>query len=277
VLSFVFFFFGPPGLLPVWSFAFGWMNIIGVVIQIMFPNAPPWYQNLYGLNPAHYGMNGSAGGLARIDVLLGLNLYTGTFGASPQVFGAFPSLHSGSATMEALFMTHLFPQGAPLFFCYVMWIWWSTMYLTHHYFVDLIGGACLSFAVFYGCKVTILPRIQADKISRWAYDYVEFGVASQPSHPVKFRKSIDDEEYNLDYISTAATTPLDSDVEMGFSNEHIKTLSSPSGIATGLIGHRSGTPSPIDGHAYFTVRSASPPIRQPVGVTVSVGGSGIGV
>jgi inositol phosphorylceramide synthase catalytic subunit len=190
VVSILIFVFGPPSSLPVFAFAFGWMNIIGVTIQLCFPTAPPWYQVQYGLDPANYSMGGSAGGLARIDDILGFQLYGGTFGASPLVFGAFPSLHSGCAVMEALFMSYLLPKFTLFFFMYVMWIWWSTMYLTHHYFVDLIGGACLSFVVFYYVKWTCLPRIQYDKFARWSYDYIERG-ASAP--PAKFRKSIDDE------------------------------------------------------------------------------------
>jgi len=217
VVSIIMFLFGPPSMLPVFAFAFGWMNLLGVMIQILFPTAPPWYQISHGLDPANYSMPGSAGGLARIDKLLGLNLYTGTFGASPVVFGAFPSLHSGCATMEALFMAHVFPRLAPLFFGYVMWIWWSTMYLTHHYFIDLIGGACLTYVVFYACKMTCLPRIQTDRFARWSYDFVETGVVTRPT---KVRKSLDDEEYielpqlpRLDTSSAARTylPPMDSD------------------------------------------------------------------
>lgn len=69
------------------------------------------------------------------------------------VFGAFPSLHAGSAVMEALFMSHVFPRLRPLFAVYVLWLWWATMYLSHHYAVDLVGGSlrelllnpCLTF------------------------------------------------------------------------------------------------------------------------------------
>lgn len=202
VLAAVIFVFAPPKTLPVFGFAFGWMNLIGLTIQILFPTAPPWYQNLHGLEPANYSMPGSPGGLARVDKILGLNMYTGSFTASPQVFGAFPSLHSGSAVMEALFLSYLFPRFTPLIFTYVLWIWWCTMYLTHHYFVDLIGGAVLSFAVFYAVKRSSLPRIQFDKLCRWSYDFIETG----DEQPVKFRKSID-LEYELPLYNTTLGEP----------------------------------------------------------------------
>ena len=55
-------------------------------------------------------MAGSAGGLSRIDKIFGGNGYTETFSTAPLVFGAFPSLHSGCATLEALFLSHFFPR-----------------------------------------------------------------------------------------------------------------------------------------------------------------------
>lgn len=141
VCSILIFIFAPPKSLPVFARAFGYMNIAGVLIQVLFPCSPPWYENLHGLAPADYSMPGSPAGLAAIDKLFGIDLYTSTFTASPMVFGAFPSLHSGSATIEALFLSHVFPRLKPLFILYTLWLWWATMYLSHHYAVDLVAGA----------------------------------------------------------------------------------------------------------------------------------------
>lgn len=141
VCSAVMFIWAPPKYLPVFARTFGYMNMIGVIIQLLFPCSPPWYENMYGLAPANYSIPGSPAGLARVDELFGLGFYTTTFTASPLVFGAFPSLHSGNGTLEALFMSNVFPKLTPLFIMYVMWLWWSTMYLSHHYAVDLVGGS----------------------------------------------------------------------------------------------------------------------------------------
>jgi len=144
------------------------MNLVGVAIQLTFPCAPPWYENMYGLAPANYSVPGSPAGLAAIDKLLGIDLYTSTFTASPMVFGAFPSLHSGSATIEALFMSHCFPKLRPLFIVYTLWLWWATMYLSHHYAVDLVGGSLRMFQsyVFPSKSVlTILQLLQAVTLS----------------------------------------------------------------------------------------------------------------
>ena len=67
------FFFAPPKTLPVFARSFGYVNVIGVTIQILFPCSPPWYENMYGLAPANYSIKGSPAGLARIDKLFGLS------------------------------------------------------------------------------------------------------------------------------------------------------------------------------------------------------------
>ena len=177
ICSIAMFIWAAPGTVPVFARSFGFMNLIGVAIQTAFPCSPPWYENLHGLAPAHYGMNGSAAGLSRIDALFGVDIYTTNFFNSPLVFGAFPSLHAGSAVIEALFMSYCFPKLRPVFAVYTMWLWWSTMYLSHHYAVDLVGGSFISAIVFYIARANFLPRQQEDKKTRWDYDYVEIGSA----------------------------------------------------------------------------------------------------
>ena len=141
--------FRPKQVLHLWGRAFGWMNFVGVVAQIIFPCAAPWYEVIFGLTPADYSMKGSPGGLLRIDNLFHSHGYTVTFSNSPVVFGAFPSLHSACATMEALFLAHFFPQVATYVWAYAAVLYWATMYLTHHYLIDVVGGSCLAIAFFY--------------------------------------------------------------------------------------------------------------------------------
>lgn len=215
------FVFAAPGSLQVYASAFGYMNIIGVLTQLCFPCSPPWYENTYGMAPANYSMHGSPAGLARVDALFNWNLYGSTFGASPMVFGAMPSLHAGCATIEALFLGHVFPRAKWAFYTYVLWIWWATLYLQHHYAVDLIAGSMLAGIVFYIAKVNFLPRTQQDKEFRWDYDYVEVG----SNAPENFTYGL----ANLDYDGYA-------------SSEDDWTVGSSSGISSGC---RSPV-SPID-------------------------------
>ncbi|KAK0539941.1 Phosphatidylinositol:ceramide phosphoinositol transferase (IPC synthase) [Tilletia horrida] len=155
------FVFGPPGAVKFFGSAFGFLNLIGVFIQVLLPCAPPWYELREGLTPANYSMKGSPAGLARIDALFHGHGYTLTFSNAPVPFGAFPSLHAGCATMEALFCSYFFPialnmfrgrlrvDSRLLYWAYCFWLYWCTMYLMHHYLIDLVAGACLATLSFY--------------------------------------------------------------------------------------------------------------------------------
>jgi len=55
--------------LHLWERTFGYINLIGVLIQLVLPCSAPWYELIYGSTPANYGMKGSPGGLACIDAL----------------------------------------------------------------------------------------------------------------------------------------------------------------------------------------------------------------
>lgn len=121
-------------------------------------SACPGYEIIHGLTPAKYSMPGSPGGLLRIDRVFHSSGYTNAFGSAPLVFGAFPSLHSGCAILEALFLSHFFPHFKPFYWCYVGVLWWATMYLSHHYLIDLTGGACLTVVVFYA----LMPEAYKD-------------------------------------------------------------------------------------------------------------------
>lgn len=120
-------------------------------IAAIFVSTSIGYETRYGpVHPATYSMPGDPGGLARVDDILGLNMYKTTFTASPLVFGAFPSLHSACAWQIALFLVFTFgPRAIPFVMAYVFWIWWATMYLGHHYVVDLVGGGVYAVVAFW--------------------------------------------------------------------------------------------------------------------------------
>jgi hypothetical protein len=97
-------------------------------------------------------------------------LYGKTFGNSPLVFGAFPSLHSGCATIEMLFMGWLFPKMRIYCVVHVMWMWFATMYLTHHYLIDLVGGSIYATLAFFAFRKH-LPEIRPECLTR--LDYID--------------------------------------------------------------------------------------------------------
>lgn len=221
VVSLILFIFGPPGMTPIFARSYGYMNIVGVSIQFLFPCSPPWYENLYGLAPAHYGMLGSPGGLARIDQLFGIDLYTTGFTTAPVPFGAFPSLHAGSATFEALFLSLVFPRLRPLFIIYTAWLWWATMYLSHHYAVDVIAGAILAALSYYYARAKFVPRVQLDKMFRWDYDYVEIGESATDPYAYGLATFNNDFELDSDDWAASSSSISSSSGSLSPVDEHI--------------------------------------------------------
>lgn len=244
VVALFIFLFAPPSSLRSFGFAFGYMNLSGVLIQLLFPAAPPWYKNLHGLEPANYSMDGSPGGLGRIDTLFGVDMYTSTFENSPLVFGAFPSLHSGCAVMDVLFLTWLFPKYTAVWWSYASLLWWSTMYLTHHYFIDLIMGAVLSFLVFTYVKYSQLPVVDPLKFCRWLYtevSLVDVVQADPISSYVPVHNDLEDAPDSFYNPRSLSTTDFEmstmnrsrellpviedtSDTSLRLSEEHLATL-----------------------------------------------------
>ncbi|KAM0090317.1 Phosphatidylinositol:ceramide phosphoinositol transferase (IPC synthase) [Aspergillus fumigatus] len=229
VCSAIMFIFGPPGTVPLFARTFGYISMAAVTIQLFFPCSPPWYENLYGLAPADYSMPGNPAGLARIDELFGIDLYTSGFRQSPVVFGAFPSLHAADSTLAALFMSQVFPRLKPLFVIYTLWMWWATMYLSHHYAVDLVGGGLLATVAFYFAKTRFMPRVQNDKMFRWDYDYVEYGDSALDYGygPASFEGefNLDSDEWTVGSSSSISSGSL-SPVDDHYSWEG-ETLASP--------------------------------------------------
>jgi membrane-associated phospholipid phosphatase len=166
-------FFAPPGIVGAFAWSFGLQNCLGIITHLLFPTAPPWYGDQYGypLPPGNYSMPGSSAGLVRVDKVLGTHLYENAFKASPLVFGAFPSLHGAFAACCFLFIGRYSLKGRYLLGFYLLWQWWATIYLRHHWRIDLLGG--LAYAAF---AFTIMQGF----ISRKEQDF-EKGISGQPA------------------------------------------------------------------------------------------------
>lgn len=67
-----------------------------------------------------------------------------------------------------LFVAYLFPRLKPVAAIYVMWMWFATMYLTHHYMIDLVGGSIYAILAFVVAQ-NFLPKTNQDYRNRLAY------------------------------------------------------------------------------------------------------------
>lgn len=147
--------FASPGVTSVFAWSFGMQNCLGIITHLLFPTAAPWYGDQWGRDPfvpGNYSMPGSAAGLVRVDKVLGTHIYENAFKASPLVFGAFPSLHSAFACSCFFFIGRYSRRGTYILGFYVLWQWFATMYLRHHWRIDLLGGLIytgIAYSLFY--------------------------------------------------------------------------------------------------------------------------------
>ncbi|KAF3987965.1 hypothetical protein FT663_03506 [Candidozyma haemuli var. vulneris] len=167
--------FHAPGALKCFGFALGAQNIAGVLTHLSFPNAPPWFIHKYG-DDAHadYDTLGYAAGLTRAKFSTGTFMVNNGFHKSPIVFGALPSLHSAMAVMCFFFVCYYsrWISAKMLLFAFVFCQWWATIYLDHHWRLDLLVGlmyAIVSYTIF---SKWLMPRVDHEFAqARLRYDF----------------------------------------------------------------------------------------------------------
>jgi hypothetical protein len=129
----------------MWAFAL--MYAAGFATYLIYPAAPPWYADHYGLGPAVLTAPPEAAGAARFDQLIGWPVFARYYGQSTNVFGAFPSLHCALPMLGlcyALRLRSLRVAGALLLAAMTF----AAVYLNHHYVVDVVGGFIYALATF---------------------------------------------------------------------------------------------------------------------------------
>jgi hypothetical protein len=124
---------------------FGWtfllMNIAGFVTYYIYPAAPPWYVQDYGLGPANLDAHSSAAGAGRWDELTGIPYFASFYGRSADVFGAIPSLHVTYPLLTFLFGLELGKRWLDVAsFALFALVSFAAVYLDHHYVLDVLLG-----------------------------------------------------------------------------------------------------------------------------------------
>ena len=105
------------------------------------PAAPPWYAINYGFEPI-LNTPGNVAGLDRFDTLVGFPVFHSIYCNNSNVFAAVPSLHAAYMLVTTIYAVksreHLLTVCVFAFIC--MGIWWTAVYSTHHYIIDVLLG-----------------------------------------------------------------------------------------------------------------------------------------
>lgn len=132
------------------SMVFLFVNLIGFMGYYIHPAAPPWYAINYGFEPL-LDTPGNVAGLGRFDELLGVNIFNSIYGRNANVFAAVPSLHAAYMVVALAYavMGRCRKWLIALFAFIMVGIWWTAVYSSHHYIIDvLLGIACSLLGIF---------------------------------------------------------------------------------------------------------------------------------
>ncbi len=138
------------------SLAFFVTNIVGFIFYYVHPAAPPWYVELHGFK-FHEGTRSFAAGLLRFDEMAGFQLFENMYTKGSNVFAAMPSLHSAYPVI-ALYYSYKLRQKylTWIFLIFTLGIWFSAIYLNHHYILDVIAGLlCAIFSILVFEKIIL--------------------------------------------------------------------------------------------------------------------------
>ncbi|MGZ3812766.1 MAG: phosphatase PAP2 family protein [Mucilaginibacter sp.] len=152
----------------LFSLTFVLVNFLGFVVYYLYPAAPPWYVQFNGFT-FHPGTPGNTAGLAKFDTYFHVSIFKSIYAKGSNVFAAMPSLHSSYPLIVLYYGIKNRLGLVNIFFATVMFgIWFSAVYLSHHYILDVLAG--ISCAIF-GINLFNLLNTKAGWFSRFIDNY----------------------------------------------------------------------------------------------------------
>ena len=122
---------------PAWSFLV--VNVLGFATWFLYPAAPPWYVDLYGLDTVLLDVPMNPARTLRFDALFGTRFFTGIYGAGSNPFGAIPSLHISYPVLSVVFAMRLKKLRKSMI-VFSSLVGFAAVYLNHHYLIDVLLG-----------------------------------------------------------------------------------------------------------------------------------------
>lgn len=130
-----------------YTVAFGVCTYGALITFLFYPVAPPW---LVIPNVTRILTDS-------VDVNLGIPVYRTLFDfLSPNLYAAFPSMHSALPFLISLFAIKIWRKKALPILIFPVGVWFSAVYLGEHYVVDILGGIVYATVAFLAVE-KILP------------------------------------------------------------------------------------------------------------------------
>ncbi|MEK7706026.1 MAG: phosphatase PAP2 family protein [Myxococcota bacterium] len=149
---------------------FGWtylaLNFAGFVTYFLYPAAPPWYVEQYGLGPVVLDAPASAARLADVDAHLGISLFRSFYAQSANVFAAIPSLHAADPLLAWLYVRLHLHDGPHARWHWTFGAFWllvcfGAIYLGHHYVIDVVLGSAYALVAYLAAQALARRRAQS--------------------------------------------------------------------------------------------------------------------
>lgn len=122
------------------------VNLLGFVVYYLYPAAPPWYVQYHGFQFIA-NTPGNTGGLARFDQFFHADIFKSIYAKGSNVFAAMPSLHSSYPVIVLYYGFKNRMGWVNIAFATVMLgIWFTAVYASHHYIVDVLSGIVCAIA-----------------------------------------------------------------------------------------------------------------------------------
>lgn len=141
-----------PKFIRRFNWTFFILNLLAFATYIGLPAAPPWYVQQFGFQPGDWSVIPQAAGLVRFDQIIGHPYFEKVYAENAWVFGAIPSMHAGFPFLVVTGARRIFPRYAPIFIGFMLLVWFSAVYLCHHYIIDLMAGVLYVFVALLIAK-----------------------------------------------------------------------------------------------------------------------------
>lgn len=148
-----------------WNFTitFVLMTYAGFTIYLLYPAAPPWLANQWGV------IHGVQLPFDQVYHALvphqydNLNMIQIWNEASGNPVAAMPSLHAAYPWLTMLFAIKFFGKRGLIFVPYNAALWFAVIYLGQHWVIDILGGIALA-SVTFALMAFVWPRLQQSRL-----------------------------------------------------------------------------------------------------------------
>ena len=120
------------------------LSFIGFGIYLLIPTAPPWVGSQKGFIPMVHKYI-----FKLAEIFPSLNLKEIYFKNIGNMYGAMPSIHSAYPTLIYFYLGKYKKRNFIIFLPFLLFIFFTLIYLGEHYSVDVIAGIFLSSLIFF--------------------------------------------------------------------------------------------------------------------------------